>query len=190
MKLVNRLWMLVEAIPYLTNKYLISSMKRNMLGHVGKNVVINRRVRANGWHNIHIGNDVSISHECLFMCTRANVYIGDHVMFGPRVTVITGGHRTDMIGRYMKSVTNMEKRPEDDRDIVFKGDNWIGANSTILKGVTIGEGAVIAAGAVVTKDVPAYAIYGGVPAKLIKMRFDDDSMQQHIALLEDERDRK
>ncbi len=56
----------------------------------------------------------------------------------------------------------------------MKGDNWIGANSTILKGVTIGEGAIVAAGALVIKDVPPYSIVGGVQAKVLKYRFSDD----------------
>jgi len=84
----------------------------------------------------------------------------------------------------MMSVTDAEKRPEDDRDIVFEGDNWIGANVTIPKGVTIGEGSVIAAGAVVTKDVPSYSIVGGVPAKVIKMRFSEEELAEHKRLLQ------
>ena len=118
------------------------------------------------------------------MCTRAKIKIGDNIMFGPGVTCITGGHRTDMVGRYMVSVTNEEKRPEDDRDIIFEGDNWVGANVTILRGVTIGEGSVIAAGAVVTKDVPPYSIVGGVPAKVIKMRFTDEELTEHKRLMQ------
>ena len=84
----------------------------------------------------------------------------------------------------MTTVTNAEKRPEDDRDIVFEGDNWIGANATILRGVTVGRGAIIAAGAVVTKDVTPYSVWGGVPARCLKMRFDADTLQKHISMLE------
>ena len=71
----------------------------------------------------------------------------------------------------MISLTDKDKLPENDQDIVFEGDNWIGANATILKGVKIGYGAVVAAGAVVTKDVTPYAIVGGVPAKKIRNRY-------------------
>ena len=106
------------------------------------------------------------------MCTRAKIIFGDHVMTGPGVTMITGGHRIDIPGRPMKSIHNNEKLPENDQDIILNGDNWIGANSIILRGVTIGEGAVVAAGAVVTNDVPPYSIVGGVPARVLKRRFD------------------
>ena len=90
------------------------------------------------------------------------------------MTIITGDHRIDILDKPMTQVTDREKRPEDDQDVVFEGDNWIGANATILKGITICEGAVIAAGAVVTKNVEPYAIYGGVPAKKIRDRFPNE----------------
>ena len=83
----------------------------------------------------------------------------------------------------MYEVKDSDKRDSDDQDVVFSGDNWIGANSTILKGVTVGEGAVVAAGALVNKDVPPYAIVGG-PAKVIKMRFTEDEIAEHKKLIE------
>lgn len=113
------------------------------------------------------------------MSTRAKIYIGDYVMTGPHITIITGDHRTDLIGRYMISVTDTEKLPENDADVVLSGDNWIGANVTILKGVTIGKGVIIAAGSVVTKDVPAYEIWGGIPAKKLKSRFTEAEITMH-----------
>ena len=126
---------------------------------------------------------MSIGKNNLFLCSRAKIIIGDHVMFGPNVTVITGRHRSDMVGRYMITVADEEKRPEDDQEVVFVGDNWIGANATILKGVTIGRGAVVAAGAVVTKSVPPYTICGGVPAKTIKNRFTEQELEKHEMML-------
>ena len=76
------------------------------------------------------------------------------------------------------------KLPENDQPVTLCGDNWIGANVTILKGVTIGEGAVVAAGSLVIRDVPPYAIVGGVPAKVIKFRFTEDEITEHKELLE------
>lgn len=67
--------------------------------------------------------------------------------------------------------------------MLFEGDNWIGANAVILKGVCIGRGSVVAAGAVVTINVPRYAIVGGVPARVIGYRFDKDTILEHEKLL-------
>ena len=179
--------MIYKALDFLSrawNKFVVSPIKKSALGGHGKNVTLGKRLRMSGAKNLFLGNNVSIGEDARFMCTRAKIRIGDNVMFGPGVTSITGGHRTDVIGRYMISITDAEKRPEDDRDIVFEGDNWVGANVTILRGVTIGEGAVIAAGAVVTKDVPPYSIVGGVPAKVIKMRFTEEEISEHKRLLQ------
>lgn len=67
-------------------------------------------------------------------------------------------------------------------DIVVRDDVWIGYGSTILSGVTIGQGAVVAAGSVVTKNVPPYAIVGGVPAKVIKYRFSDEIIEKMLKI--------
>jgi acetyltransferase-like isoleucine patch superfamily enzyme len=116
------------------NRYVVSKMKCASLESVGSNVRIGIGAHAVHWNNISVKDNVSIGRNNLFFCSRAKVYIGDHVMFGPNVTVITGRHRTDMVGRYMITVTDAEKNPDDDREVVFEGDNWIGANATILQG--------------------------------------------------------
>lgn len=67
--------------------------------------------------------------------------------------------------------------------VVVEEKVWIAANATILKGVRIGKDAVVAAGSVVTKDVPPYAIVGGVPAKVIKMRFTPEEIEAHNIML-------
>ena len=66
--------------------------------------------------------------------------------------------------------------------VVIGNDVWIGARATILEGITIGDGAIVAAGAIVTKDVPPYAIVGGVPARIIKYRFDEETIQKLLKL--------
>jgi acetyltransferase-like isoleucine patch superfamily enzyme len=76
-----------------------------------------------------------------------------------------------------------EKRPEDDRDVVIEDDVWIGSRAIVLKGVTIGRGAVVAAGAVVTKSVPPYAIAAGTPAKVLKFRWNLETVLKHEELL-------
>lgn len=144
---------------------------KKSFGKCGKKCVVARKCTFVGIKNICVGNDVSINFGATFLTTRAKIIIGNHVMFGPNVTIVTGDHRTDIKGRPMSMITDEEKNPENDLDVVFKGDNWIGAGAIILKGVTIGEGSIIAAGSVVTKDVEPFSIVWGVPARIIKYRF-------------------
>lgn len=132
---------------------------------------------------VSIGDNTTLGVDTLILSTRAKVYIGSDVMFGPRVTIVTGNHRTDLVGRTMKSVTDEEKLPENDEDVTIGNDVWIGANATVLKGVTIGDGSVVSAGSVVTKDIPPYQIWGGVPAKLIKERFTEAELNRHLEIL-------
>ena len=166
-----------------TNEIVI----KKCFGRCGKNVSVPNTCSFSGIKNIYIGNNVSLGDRNIIQTTRAKVIFGDSIMIGPGVTIISGDHRTDMIGRTMISIQEQEKLEENDQDIIFEGDNWIGANSTILKGVVIGKGAIVAAGSVVTKKVEAYSIYGGVPATKIKNRFSEDDLQKHIELLYGER---
>ena len=136
-----------------------------------------------GLRNLSIGDGTSIPKGSTFYCTEAPLTIGRKVIFGPRPTIITGDHRTDLIGRYIIDVTVSEKLPENDAPVMIEDDVWCGANVTILKGVTIGRGSIIAAGAVVTQSFPPYSVIGGVPAKLIKMRFTAEQIEEHERLL-------
>lgn len=133
-----------------------------------------------GLWNMTVGDYTSIPKGATFYCTEASLTIGKKVIFGPHPTIITGDHRIDVIGKYI--MDSKEKLPENDAPVIIEDDVWTGANVTILKGVTIGRGSVIAAGAVVTKSFPPYSIIGGVPAKLIKMRFTPEEIVEHERL--------
>ena len=165
------------------NKILISPFKKASLGKCGKKVIIGQGTSFYGAKNVFCSNNVSIGPRCTFICTLSKIIINDHVMFAPNVTCITGGHEYDILGRYMDSIKNEEKTKKIDRDIIFEGDNWIGANSIILKGVTIGFGSIVGAGAVVTKDVPRYSIVAGNPAKVIKYRFSSEQIIEHEIMI-------
>jgi acetyltransferase-like isoleucine patch superfamily enzyme len=106
---------------------------------------------------IKLGKNVFINHGCSFL-DLCNITIEDEVMIGPKVNLITENHPLDPNDR--KTVLL--------KPIVVKRNAWIGAAATILPGVTIGENAVVAAGAVVSRDVPANSIVAGVPAKVVK----------------------
>lgn len=116
----------------------------------GKIILNNANIKS----KLTIGSFCSIANEVLFL--------------------LNADHRLKTVSSYPFKVKILKEEYEatSKGDIVVKDDVWIGARATILSGVTIGQGAVVAAGAVVTKDVPPYAIVGGVPAKIIKYRFD------------------
>ncbi len=106
---------------------------------------------------IQIGKNVFINHACSFL-DMGGITIEDDVLIGPKVNLITENHPLDPIDR----------RALICKPIVIKRNAWIGAAATILPGVTIGENSIVAAGAVVSKDVPDNVIAGGIPAKIIK----------------------
>jgi maltose O-acetyltransferase len=137
------------------------------------------------YESMYVGNHVHIAYNADFVATRSRIIIGDHVVFGPHVSIRGGDHRVDIVGLNVDEIKDCDKLPENDADVVFEGDNWIGMNVTILKGVVVGRGAVIAAGAVVVHDVPRYAIVGGIPARTLKMRFCEEDILRHEQLLKD-----
>ena len=134
-----------------------------------------------GIENICMDNNVSIGPGATIYTTGAKCIIKHHVIVGPNLTIITGDHNISVLGNYIYET--VEKRAEDDLDVVIESDVWIGCNVTILKGVTIGKGSVVAAGAVVTKSHPPYSIIGGVPAKVIKKRFSEEEIIKHEEIL-------
>lgn len=107
--------------------------------------------------NSRIGKNVFINFDCTFL-DLGGITIDDNVMLAPKVSLLTEGHPIDINDRQTLTAGKIH----------IKKNAWIGANATILQGVTIGENAVVAAGAVVSKDVPANTVVGGIPAKLIR----------------------
>ena len=107
--------------------------------------------------NIRVGRDVFINHSCEFM-DRGGITLEDRVLVGPKVNLITINH----------PVQPSQRRSTFCAPIVIKRNAWIGAAASVMPGVTIGENAIVAANAVVTEDVPANTIVGGIPAKMIK----------------------
>ncbi|MDR2085419.1 MAG: sugar O-acetyltransferase [Bacteroidales bacterium] len=106
---------------------------------------------------IRLGKNVFVNFGCGFM-DRGGITIEDNVLIGPKANLITENHPEEPeLRRYVYA-----------KPIHIKKGAWIGAAATILPGVTIGENAMVAAGAVVTKDVPDNTIVGGVPAKIIR----------------------
>lgn len=107
--------------------------------------------------NISIGRDVFINSGCHFQ-DQGGITIGDGSLIGHNVVLATINH----------ALSPSQKRKNHYAPITIGSNVWIGSNAVILQGVTIGEWAVVAVGAVITKDVPPYTVVGGIPAKVIK----------------------
>lgn len=171
-----------DLIKRLYNKIYIPLFKKKF-GICGKDVTFSPFDSKFTYENIYLGNNVNIGYGADMIATRSKIIIKDHVVFGPNVSIRGGDHRTDLLGVYIDDVTDDMKLDINDRDVIFEGDNWIGMNSIILKGVVIGKGSVIGAGSVVTKSVPPYSIVGGVPATVLKKRFTAEQISKHENIL-------
>ena len=133
---------------------------KRIVRHCGKNVNIERQAFFSP--DLSIGDNSGVGIRCE---VYGPVTIGNDVMMGPDVVVYTSGHRFDRV-----DITMIEQGYTEPRPVNIGNDVWIGRRAIIMPGVTIGDGCVIGAGAVVTKDIPPYSLAGGVPAKVIKSR--------------------
>lgn len=146
----------------LGDDYLGSSMRRSLFRLLGVRLGLGTRIKGGGHvcgGGLVTGVRCYINRGCYFDMT-APITFGDHVVVGHGVTFITADHS---IGEAARRAGKVQGRP-----ILVEDGVWIGANATILPGVTIGRGAVIAAGTLVNKNVPANLVVAGIPAKAIK----------------------
>lgn len=152
-----------------------------------------------------VGVDVHVGRGCRFWAP-VSITIGSHCYIGKDVTVETNavlgsyvliGNRVGFVGRHDHDFSQVgvpvrfgrwigakiDLSPHRAEAVMIEDDVWIGYGSTLLSGVTVGRGAVVAAGAVVTKDVAPYSIVGGNPAKLLGQRLPSDRIAEHEAAI-------
>lgn len=140
-----------------SNPEEITQILSRILDKEVQDVTVFTPIYINYGKHITIGKNVFINFDCTFLAL-GGITIEDDVLIGPKVSLITENH----------PLNPQERKGLIGKPIHIKKKAWIGANATILPGVTIGENSVVAAGAVVTKDVPDNTIVGGIPAKFIK----------------------
>ena len=142
------------------------ALLKEMFAEIGEGCYIEPPLHSNwaGKH-VHFGRDVYANFN-LTLVDETDIYVGDKVMFGPNVTVATAGHPIEPHLRDLQLQYNIP---------VHIGRNvWIGANSVVLPGVTIGENTVFGAGSVVTKDIPANVVAVGNPCRVLRPIGDRD----------------
>ncbi len=150
-------------------------MENIHLWHPDRGTYYDRNVNIISWsdqYHIHLGKYNSIGRDCNFFLHsnhRPDWITTSSQLWGPVTPEIAGLHMS--MGH-----------PSCKGDIIIGNDVWIGAKSTIMSGVTIHNGAVIAAGSTVTKDVPPYAIVAGNPGKIVKYRFTENQIQDLLSI--------
>ena len=140
---------------------LRSSVGYFLFDKCGKNVNIEKGADFGKGNGIKIGNNSGLG---VNSTVRGPLIIGNDVMMGPEVVILTTNHRHDSLK------TPMCRQGYITKATTIGNDVWIGQRVMIMPGVNIGNGVIIGAGAVVTKDVPDFAVVGGVPAKILKYR--------------------
>lgn len=141
---------------------------------LGEHVTIGRftMIRPSGYYGreigvgLQVGNHSNIGAYSYIGCS-GGIKIGNYVLISPRVSMFAENHNFEQLSIKIRDQGVTRK------SIIIEDDCWLASNCTILAGVHVGTGAVVAAGAVVTKDVPSYAIVGGVPASIIGWRKSD-----------------
>lgn len=172
----NLLWEINSLPPSQQEKK--NELFKELLGEVGENTFIYTPFQCNLGFNIKFGKNCFANVNCVFLDTNS-IEIGDNTMLAPGVNVFTANHPSKTTERIVPLDDDVEFNGEYDDDTEYTFTNfsqpvkigkrcWIGANAIILPGVTIGDNCVVAAGSVVTKDVPSNCTVAGVPARIIK----------------------
>lgn len=157
-EIVTRTIQLSAALNTATNVDEIRNRLSEIIGTgIDETTIVFVPFYTNFGRHINIGKNVFINHACTFL-DMGGITIEDDVLIGPKVNLITENHPLDPADRKTLIL----------KPILVKRNAWIGAAASILPGITVGENAVVAAGAVVTSDVLPNTVVGGVPAKFIK----------------------
>lgn len=174
----------IQYLKNIRNNYLRIIKYRQY--QIGKGFYAGARVRIWGKQKIEIGKNFYIGRDSFI---ESDALIGDNVIWANRVALVGRyDHHYQQVGVPIRLAMQIR-----DKDYNWKGlddittienDVWVGYGATILSGVTIGEGSIIAAGSLVTKDVDPYCIYAGIPAKKASNRFNhNEDLQQHLKIV-------
>jgi acetyltransferase-like isoleucine patch superfamily enzyme len=158
---------LFSIVPLTIGNYTRKILYKLVLKKCGKNFKTGIRIKIQEPSNISLGNNVELNYGVWIAANKhkkGSIKIGDNVLIGPYTILHSGNHI------FKNPNISINKQGFEFDEIVIKDDVWIAARCTILSGVTIGEGSVIAAGSVITKDIPPFSVVAGVPGKIISKR--------------------
>lgn len=178
-KFVNKIYL---NIKFLNCKCKIKSIDISKDISLGKNVIIGKKAII--LKNVRIGDYSYINTQFGQSFIDSNVIIGKYCSVAPNVCIALGNHNMSFITTHpilynekYGMVKQEIPKKDDNEQTIIGNDVWIGANANIKRGITIGNGAVIAMNSVVTRNVPDYAVVAGNPAKIIKYRFKPNEIK-------------
>lgn len=164
------------------------STMRNRFGLIADNAVYEVPCNIDCPEGVYLHENARLRSHCsVFNSPACKLIINKHSVIACGCTFITDGHRSTVgIPQFLLGTSHINDKSG---DIVVKEDVWIGANCTIMPGVTIGRGAVVGACSIVTKDVPPYAVVVGSPAKIVAKKFSFEDILSHEEVLYSESER-
>lgn len=184
MDIINKTKTVIKDNPFIRGCWSLYKeyfgIKRRSFGYIGDDVKLIPPLNLSNPKNVYLYGLNKIEHATI-STNNAKFIMKYGAAAAEGLSVHTGNHM-QLVGKYYRTITEENKRESDekyDKDVVVEEDVWIGCNVTLLSGITLGRSSVIAAGAVVTKDIPPYCIAGGVPAKFIKFKWTKEQILQH-----------
>lgn len=160
-------------------KWAIHSFPRgSSFGQVGQHTVIGHPCHIGNPAQVYLAEQVNIRYGIsIINAKHEKVTIKKYSVIAPQCTIVTNSHKATVgVPQFILGESHVNDKSG---DVVIEEDVWVGANSTILAGVSIGRGATIGACALVTKDIPPYALAIGIPAKVVGVKFSKHGIQQH-----------
>lgn len=178
----------IRGVYTLYKRYFVCS--RKSFGHIANNAKLIPPLNIVNPKNVFLYENTKIE-DATISASIGKFILKKYSAAAEGLSVHTGNHMM-VIGKFYRTVTNEDKLNSGevyDKDVIVEEDVWIGCNVTLLSGTHIGRGSIIAAGAVVNKSTPPYAVIGGVPAKFIKFKWSIEEILKHESILYPENER-
>lgn len=163
-------------------------INRRRFGYCADSAVLTPPLYIGNPKNVFLYENTQLAMHSFISATNAKFILKPNSCIAEGLTVHTGNHAI-VLGVFCFDITEANKPKGYDEDVIVESDVWIGCNVTLLSGVHIGRGAIVAAGTVVSKSIPPYAIAGGVPARVIKFKWSIDEIMFHESKLYPEEQR-
>lgn len=184
-KLLNgftRIKSVLKRYNRIVNVILANIHEKKEFAEFGTGSIIESTLCVASPKSVFIKNNVRLRHGLnIINAANEKVVIGSHCVLAPHVTIVTNSHRST-VGKTQFEISCTHENDKSG-DVIIGDDCWLGTNTTILQGVTLGRGCIVGAGAVVTKSVPPYAIVAGVPARVIAATFSKEDILEHESMI-------